>query len=372
MTPISRTPITVIAALTLATWAAGCSRGAGEGAGRREAPPVGGGVERLGGWSERAPLPAPVTNNAVAAVTVGGRGLVFSFLGLDSTRGHAGIHGRAFRYDVSRDRWSEIRGPGRARIAATAQAVRGKIYLFGGYTVAADASEKTLANVDIYDPREEIWSLGAPIPVPVDDATSGVWRDSLIYLVSGWHDRDNVRNVQVYDPFADRWAQATPIPGPGVFGHAGAIVGNTIVFGDGVRRTSVLPRYRIHAAAYRGDIDPGDPTRIDWRELPPHPGPPLYRAAAAPFGSRVIFAGGTSNPYNYDGIGYDGEPSRPSDAVFAFDAQRGVWEAWPPKPLASMDHRAFAVLGKKLFIVGGMLRDQRVTATLQLLELGGR
>lgn len=322
-----------------------------------------------GSWSEAARLPVPVTNNAVAAVSVKGGDFIFSFSGLDSTRTHSGIHSRAFRYDAARDEWSEVRGPAVGRIAATAQAVRGKIYLFGGYTVAADGSEKTLPSVDIYDPLHDSWSAGASIPVPVDDAVSGVWNDSLIYLISGWHDRDNVRNVQVYDPFSDTWRQATPIPGPRVFGHSGAIVGNTIVYVDGVRRMPTRPRYRITDAAYVGEIDPEDPGKIEWRELPSHPGPPLYRMAAAATESRVIFAGGTANPYNYDGVGYDGEPSEPVRTVFAYYVESGRWEALPAKPLASMDHRGFAVGGGRLYIPGGMLEGQRVTSRVQVLEL---
>ncbi len=51
MTPLSRTPITVIAALALAAWAAACSRDAGEGRARREVPAAARSVERVGGWA---------------------------------------------------------------------------------------------------------------------------------------------------------------------------------------------------------------------------------------------------------------------------------------------------------------------------------
>ena len=57
------------------------------------------------GWTEVAPLPAPTSNNAVAAVSSGGRDQLFSFLGLDTTRLYAGVHARAFRYDMKANRW---------------------------------------------------------------------------------------------------------------------------------------------------------------------------------------------------------------------------------------------------------------------------
>ncbi len=321
-------------------------------------------------WVEVAPLPTPVTNNAVAGVAGADGEFVFSFLGLGSTRSYSGIHRRAFRYDVGLDTWSEIEGPPLARIAATAVNVRGTIYLFSGYTVAADGGERTLPDVDIYDPRNGTWRSGAPMPVPADDAVSAVWRDSLIYMISGWSDRDNVRDVQVYDPFTDSWTAATPIPGPPVFGHAGAIARNTILYVDGVRTAATGPRFRITNAAYRGEIDPEDPSHVVWQELPPHPGPPRYRMAAGALGSRIVFAGGTANPYNYSGIGYDGNPSEPVAAAFAFDVQTGRWESLPAEPVASMDHRGLAVVGKRLFVVGGMLADQHVTPRVQRLDFG--
>ena len=77
------------------------------------------------------------------------------------------------------------------------------VFVFGGYTVARDGSEKSLPNVDILSVASSRWSSGAAIPVPTDDAVSGVWRDSLIYLVSGWHDHDNISDVQIYDTTRD-------------------------------------------------------------------------------------------------------------------------------------------------------------------------
>jgi hypothetical protein len=105
------------------------------------------------------------------------------------------------------------------------------VYLFGGYTVDSAGAERSVPGLDVWDPGANRWSAAAPMPLPVDDAVSAVWRDSLVYLVSGWHDTDNTTRVQIYDPAIDRWRDATPIPGPGVLGHAGGLVGNTRIVG---------------------------------------------------------------------------------------------------------------------------------------------
>ncbi len=128
-------------------------------------------------WTSAPALPAPITNNAVAARSDGDRVTVYSFLGLDSTKRWSGVSSRVFRWEVGTPAWEELRPiPGPGRLAATAQAIGDRLYVFGGYTVAEDGREQSLPHVDVYHPDTETWSRGAPIPVPVDDAVSGVAR----------------------------------------------------------------------------------------------------------------------------------------------------------------------------------------------------
>lgn len=332
---------------------------------------------RAGGPAPRAladapvppPLPRPLANNAVVALQTRRGWAVFSFLGIDSTRHREGISDDAFRWDVGSDAWVSIASvPGGGRLASTAEAVGGRIYLFGGYTVAPDGTERSVPDVDVYDPETGRWRRAAPIPTPVDDAVSGVWRDSLVYLVSGWHDTDNVAVVQVFDPAADRWSRATPIPGAPVFGHAGGISGDAIVYIDGTRVDRDPRRFAIEASSWLGQIDPAAPTRIAWRRLPDHPGPPLYRAGAVGTARLVVFAGGTDNPYNYDGMGYDGVESEPRDDVFAWDVGTGMWRELRPLAAPTMDHRGLAAAGDLIYSVGGMGPGRVVTAAGALIR----
>lgn len=295
------------------------------------------------------------------------RVVLYSFMGLDASKRWAGVTARSFRYDRE---WTEIAPvPGRGRIAATAQPVGGKIYLFGGYTVDADGSEASSPRVDIYDPAADSWIRGSDMPMPVDDAVSGVWRDSLVYLVSGWHDTANVRLVQVYNPAADRWLDATPVPGPGVFGHAGGVAGDHIVYIDGVVTNDESPRYSLQAQAWRGAIDPDEPTRIDWEPIARHPGPALYRAAAGVCGDRVLFAGGSATPYNFDGIGYSGTPAEPQRRFLAYDVREAAWLDLGELPEATMDHRGLLVRPAVAWILGGMRAGQRVSDRVIRLPL---
>lgn len=321
-------------------------------------------------------LPIAVSNAAVATGVVDGERWVFSVLGIDSTKRWSGITRRAMAWRSSTGAWRAMPDvPGKVgRLAATAQMVRERLVVFGGYTVDSAGGERSVAAVDIFEPRSSSWMRGADMPVAVDDAVSVVYRDSLVYVISGWHDTATVQLVQVYDAVRDAWFAGTPIPGPGVFGHSGGMAGNSIVYIDGAVRQDSAVKYRLQPQTWIGTIDRREATRITWRPGPAHPGAALYRAGVTRCGTRVVFAGGTDNPYNFNGVGYDGRPSQPSARVFAFDTRTSGWLSLPPLPAPSMDHRGLILLGETAWTIGGMHVGQRVSAATvpTLLERCGR
>jgi N-acetylneuraminic acid mutarotase len=326
--------------------------------------------------SELAPLPVAVSNNAVATVRAGRREYLVSFNGLGEGKTHADTLASTFVYDSRSRSWTEADPvPGGAgRLASAAAAADGRIYVFGGYTVAADGTEASTPWTHVFDPRKRTFEERSPMPVPVDDAVAVTFDDRYVYLVSGWHDLGNVNLVQRYDTRSDAWVQATPIPGPAVFGHAGGIVGNTIVYCDGVAVDVHDDRPREFVAVpdcYFGIIDTEDGRRIDWRSVDYHPGLPRYRMAAAGIAeaNSVLFIGGSENPYNYDGIGYDGRPSEPAAGALLFDIDTQSWRVLEFEGEASMDHRGLVPFAGEWLTVGGMTAEQRVTPRVVSYEL---
>ena len=328
------------------------------------------------GWTiSTAPsLPEPLSNNAVAAAEVDGRVRVLSFLGIGASRDYTAISRRAYALDVSTGVWErlpDVPGPA-GRLAATAEAVGGQVYLFGGYEVAADATETTSPAVDIYDIRERRYTRGRDAPTPVDDAVSGVWRGRLVYLVGGWSMDRTVRDVQFYDPRGDAWSAATSLTGTPVFGHSGALVRDTIVYCGGAKMNApAAPKYLPSAECHRGDIDASDPSRVDWKPIAALPGLPRYRMAAGPVDAGdmvgVLFVGGTTNPYNFDGMGYDGRPSAPEAASWLYDVEHDRWLPGPTLAAPTMDHRGAVQGGGSWFVIGGMEAGQRVTSRVTRL-----
>jgi N-acetylneuraminic acid mutarotase len=315
-----------------------------------------------------------VTNNAVALLNFGDRDIAFSMLGLGSKKTYNDITNAAYILDSQDLAWQTLPAlPGPGRIASTAQGVDGRVYLFGGYTVDARGNESSLPNLDIYDPGTGRWTRGADIPVAVDDSVSGVHLDRYIYLISGWSQTDSVAHVQVYDVTTDEWHAATPIKGKPVFGHAGAILGSEIIYCDGVLKSpsGVTPGFVASDECWRGEIDAGDFRVIHWSELPKHPGGARYRIAAGadPARGKIWFVGGTDNPYNYDGVGYNGKPSEPSATAFAWDAGTQKWEVLSMSAPASMDHRGLVIIADTLMTIGGMEPGQSVTTHVRTITI---
>ncbi|MGC2196053.1 MAG: kelch repeat-containing protein [Terriglobales bacterium] len=322
-------------------------------------------------FAQLAPLPVPVSDNAVASAKAGKHEGLYSFMGIGAKKTWDSITNRAFVLDLNAGKWSELRPvPGPAgRIGASAISARGQILLLGGYTVDGHGGEITVSDVSVYEPAGQRWYRGTDLPVAVHDAVVGVYRDRYLYVVGGGSRRDAVSNVQVYDIEKDKWQPATAIPGAAVFGHAGGVLDDTIVYVDGVHRNAE-GSYVASDECWIGKIDHKDIAKIQWTKLPEHPGTARYRIAAGASEKehKIYFSGGSDTPYNYNGIGYDGHPAEPSAVTFAFDARSGQWQTVnEDTPDPTMDHRGLLVTREGLVLVGGMEKGQQVTDNLKVI-----
>lgn len=237
------------------------------------------------------------------------------------------------------------------------------VYLVGGYTVGVDHTEISTPEIWAYDTVTAQWTERTTMPVPVDDSVVMVFKNRYLILVSGWSNDGNVETTQVYDTLTDQWQQSTPFPGAPVFGHAGALSGDWMVICDGVKIEPLAEgrRFVPSVQCHQGLISDDQAKTIQWTEIEHHGGPGLYRMAAGANGDQVIFAGGSSNPYNYNGIGYDGRLSFASDQVFARSRSAAQWQTLSPLPAGSMDHRGLLISGETMYVIGGMHDPQQVS-----------
>ncbi len=318
------------------------------------------------------PLPIPVTNNAVASLH-GGLEL-YSLMGIGPKRTWNAITNQVFALHLSAGKWSEGRPvPGVAgRLGASAAGAKNHVYLFGGYVVDGQYNEMIVANVDAYLPEERRWARGEDMPVPVHDAIVGVIKDRYIYLIGGKSKNGPVNRVQVYDVDQNKWSPATPFPGTPVFGHAGGIAEETIVYVDGAKKNAegASPAYIASDECWMGKIDHKDPLKITWTKLPAHPGPARFAivAGAGEKDRKIYFSGGATLPYTFKGLDANGKPPVISPTTFTFDTHGSKWETiTDDTDDARADSHGILATPVGHIILGGTTASQEITAHWMIL-----
>ncbi len=318
-------------------------------------------------WLELQPMPEPVANNAVVEGYSGDTLCVYSFTGIGLGLTPNDIHLKAWRYNTETAVWSQLPDVPDAmgKIAAGASRVGDTLYIIGGYNVFPNFSETTSPKVHRFNTQTNSWmGDGADTPTPIDDHVQAVWRDSLIFCISGWSNNGNVNDVQIYDPYQNAWTAATSTPNTNTFtafGASGTIIGDTIYYMGGAQ----IAGFSFNATSIlrRGIIDPNDPTAIVWQELLAAPGPDGYRMAATNYAGRAIWIGGSGEAYNFDGLAYsDGEGVEPLNLIRSFGADGSLWITYWPTPFAVMDLRGIAVASANSWIVAGGIGPNQVVS----------
>lgn len=317
------------------------------------------------------PLPEPVSNNVVLATTIREKTYIASFSGLGNGKTAADAHNKGWLLQAGDSSWQKLPNVPSSlghsnRLAMTATVLEQNFYLFGGYSVAKDGTEVTQSDSYRFSAISKNYTKLPDMPVAVDDSVALTYQNRYIYLVSGWHNDGNVNLVQLFDNFTQKWSQATPFPGTPVFGHAGTVDGNKLLICDGVT-TALNPdgkrSYVATAACYQGEIDSSNARKISWKAISHPTGVARYRQAALPVtveGERYLaFIGGTTNPYNFTGIGYNGTPSEPDAAVWLYQPKTQQWRKGKVSTPV-MDLRNLLELNGEIYSLGGMTNGQQV------------
>ncbi len=331
-------------------------------------------LEPQGSQAVPTHLPVPSTNHASAFVKHQGEDTYCMFYGLGPGKDWRAIRNRHWCW--SRGQWREIPPHPRMQpvLAATAATVGQTIYVIGGYTVNAAGEEKSTPEIYALEAGSDKFRLETHMPVAVDDTVALVYQNRYLYLISGWHDTDNVNRVQVYDTQGKRWFEATPYPAPAVFGHAGGLWENRLVVCDGVKvikktvGNRVIKDFVMSPVCLLGTIAADNPANIDWQTIPHPPNPGRYRMAATAAAGVFVFAAGSETAYNYDGIGYNGQPAQPVAEVLRYSPANKQWQRETGKITPVMDFRGLPWNGQVFVLLGGMDEKQRVTDNVITFE----
>lgn len=310
-------------------------------------------------WTELAEMPDSTANNALCGAVVNNEKFVYSFGGISDSLTYNDIHQRVFKYNVVSNIWSEeVQLPDTlGKIAAAASFVNNKIYVIGGYHVDENGNEYSSDRVHVYNPFLDTFEVdAAPIPVPVDDHVQAVWRDSLIYVVTGWSNTSNVPDVQIYNPYFDSWSVGTALPDDDIFksfGASGYILGDTIYYFGGVEDSF---NFTAREHMRKGVINPNDPMDISWEYLGDAPGGSNYRSACSGHESTVFWVGGAEVAYNFDAIAYNGSGVvNPNQRILSYNVQQDDYTNIFNTQESIMDLRGIAKLGGGNWIIAGGL-----------------
>ncbi|MFZ0733330.1 MAG: kelch repeat-containing protein [Candidatus Sulfotelmatobacter sp.] len=319
--------------------------------------------------SKIPPIPLAVSNNAVASLRNGVE--VYSIMGVGEKKTWDSVTNKVYVLHFKSGKWTEGRPvPGVAgRLGASAVGLKGQVFVFGGYTVDGQGNEFIASDVNVYLADEHRWYRGADIPLPVASAVIGVSHDRYIYLIGGQSTKGPINSVQVYDILKNTWSDATQFPGTPVFGHAGGLTDDTIVFVDGAKKNPGSgPPYVASDECWMGKIDRKDPDKIAWTKLPAHPGPGRFGIAAGGGEHKILFTGGTTAPHNYKFLDHDGKQAEISPVTFAYELRGNRWDTIADD---TDDVRAdargilFTPLGP--IVVGGTLKNSAISARVLLL-----
>ncbi len=148
----------------------------------------------------------------------------------------AGVTGVNEVYDPATDTWEIKTSMPTARNYLQANVVEGKIYLIGGlcqqkleYPLTNHASNVT----EVYNPINDTWTTAASMPTTVWSYASAVTNEK-IYITSGWTGSSSSRwgvdsslsnQTQIFNPKTNDWSLGAPIPIPVTLAAAGATTG---------------------------------------------------------------------------------------------------------------------------------------------------
>lgn len=238
---------------------------------------------------------------------------------------------------------------------------RGRIVVAGGLSSELPAANGHLSNaLQIYEPREDRWSLGPPLPEGCHHAQLLSQGDTL-YLIGGFvrcagGDWCASRDLLALKDGATQWQRLAELP------EALTETGAFVLGGELHLASGRSPRGQANAQwGDHEDVDAHwvfDPARGSWRRLAA--GPERKSSAAT-----AVFQG---SPYLVGGRRYNGANLR---SVQRLDPATGHWQAQAPLAFAQAAH-GLGQLGGWLCALGGEFAERGggVLAEVQCLDPG--
>jgi DNA-binding CsgD family transcriptional regulator/N-acetylneuraminic acid mutarotase len=183
-------------------------------------------------WVSRAQMPTP--RERLAVVIYGDK--IYAIAG-DTASGVTGV---VEIYDPGDNSW-RVGAPKLTPASNVAAAVvDGLIYVPGGYTAAGEV----VTTMEVYDPAHDTWDTRAPLPAPLC-AYAIATVDGKLFVFGGWDGNSYVASVYEYAPQKDGWTAKTAMSTARGFTAAGVVAGKIYVVGgyDGTTEFALCEEY---------------------------------------------------------------------------------------------------------------------------------
>ncbi|MGW8444314.1 Kelch repeat-containing protein [Paenibacillus sp. S33] len=157
-------------------------------------------------WSIKTTIENPKAVSAVSELN----GKIYIFGGSSGSNPYKDVQ----IYDPKNNIWASGSSMPTARAAATSVVYGNDIYVIGGYTGNAFSwtGGSSVNNVEVYNTQTNTWSVKKAMPQALGSLTSVLYKGK-IYVFGGMTTNTlSVATVQVYDPASDSWSTKKLIP----------------------------------------------------------------------------------------------------------------------------------------------------------------
>ncbi len=242
-------------------------------------------------------------------------------------------------YDPLTDTWTPRANMPTTRRNMALARLGGTIYAIGGW------NGTQLTTVEAYDTATDTWTTLAPMPTARECAAAALW--GKIFAIGGSNGASALSVVERYDPASNSWTTRSSLPvarwglravGVEASGLGGGYPGKIYSLGGGTPGGTVTPFI----------VEEFDDSANAWTPKMPRPGGQEQWFTAQPVDGVIHTLGGTAN--------------NASASLASYDLLTDSWSNGTSLPVGRYAP-ASAVLGGKLYVVGGTNSSGTVLAT---------
>ncbi len=310
-----------------------------------------------GGWEQVTELPTWRMGDAAAAV----KGKIYLIGGFDR---HENLGGRARAlstvdvYDTQTNTWHTAANMPTPRVASQTAVFSNEIYVFGGYDRQGPRGAfRYKKNVEMYDTATDTWVKKRNMPTLRENFTTAVVNGK-IYVIGGRVQDKRLGAgaatglVEVYDPLTNRWEKRADMPTER--GETSAVVVDGKIYVIGGYTWRMVPGLRER---FVSSIEEYNPKTDRWRELPDLP---MFKGW---FATVAV----DNEIYTIGGIDLDNGLQRISD-VDVYNPSANKWRKIEPMTIPATT-TAVVVKGT-IYTSGGLVGGGKFSPVVEAFDTG--